>query len=157
MMKTIEAVSKSIHVAAAPERAFRVFTEQIGRWWPLVSHHIGKAPAEACVLEPFVGGRWYERGVDGSECDWGAVLAWDPPRRLVLAWQISAAWQYDRELLTEVEVRFIPDGPGTRVELEHRHLDRFGASAGDMRGALDGPGGWTALLASFAASAASAA
>lgn len=150
MTPPIEPVRKSIHVAAAPERAFRVFTEQIGRWWPLVGHHIGKAAAATCVVEPFVGGRWYERGVDGSECEWGAVLAWEPPRRLVLAWQISAEWQYDRELVTEVEVRFVPDEGGTRVELEHRHLDRFGPKVGDVRGAIDSPGGWSAILASFA-------
>lgn len=142
-------VHKSIHVATRPERAFRVFTEQMGRWWPLVSHHIGAAAAESCVVEPFVGGRWYERGVDGSECTWGRVLAWEPPRRVVLAWQISADWKYDAALLTEVEVRFVADGDGTRVELEHRLLERYGARAAEVQAILDSPGGWTGLLGAF--------
>lgn len=143
-------VQKSVHVAAKPERAFRVFTEQIGRWWPLVSHHIGAAAAEHCVLEPFVGGRWFERGVDGSECEWGRVLAWEPPRRVVLAWQISAEWRYDRELLTEVEVRFVAADGGTRVELEHRLLDRYGERAAEMQAILGSPGGWGGMLGAFA-------
>lgn len=147
----IPSVQKSIHVAVRPERAFRVFTEQMGRWWPLVTHHIGGAAAENCVVEPFVGGRWFERGVDGSECEWGRVLAWEPPARLVLAWEISADWKHDASVRTEVEVRFIADGTGTRVELEHRLLERLGTRAPDMRAAFESPGGWSGMLASFAA------
>lgn len=146
----ILSVQKTIHVGVRPERAFRVFTEQMGRWWPLVSHHIGAATAETCVVEPFVGGRWFERGVDGSECEWGRVLAWEPPARLVLTWEISADWKHDAGVQTEVEVRFVADGAGTRVELEHRRLEQFGARAPEMRATFDSPGGWNGLLAAFA-------
>lgn len=147
-------VRKTITVAATPERAFRVFTEQMSSWWPLASHHIGKADAKAAVVEPFVGGRWFERGVDGSECEWGKVLVWDPPKRVVLAWQISGDWQHDPTLDTEVDVRFVAEGKGTRVELEHRKLGAFGPRAEEMRGVFESEGGWTGLLAAFAAAAA---
>src|SRR6185369_8306843 len=91
------------------------------------------------------------RGEDGSECNWGKVLAWDPPHRLVLAWQISAEWQYDAGFETEVEVRFVPDGAGTtRVELEHRKLEAFGEKMAAVRGAIGGDGGWTGILQKFA-------
>ena len=147
-------VKKSIHVAASPARAFEVFTKQMTSWWPLVSHKIGKVDAKEAVVEPRVGGRWFERGVDGSECDWGKVLAWDPPSRLVLAWQISADWQFDAKLDTQVEVRFVADGAGTRVELEHRLLENYGARAPEMKGIFDSAGGWTGLLGAFAKAAA---
>lgn len=147
-------VSKTIHVATTPERAFRVFTEKVGTWWPLVSHHIGQVEAETAVMEPFVGGRWYERGVDGSECLWGHVLVWDPPGRLVLAWELNCQWAYDASQQTEVEVRFIRDGEGTRVELEHRLLERYGDRAEEMVGVFNSPGGWTGILESFARTAA---
>jgi uncharacterized protein YndB with AHSA1/START domain len=141
-------VRKIIHVATRPERAFRVFADRMHTWWPLVTHHIGKSAAETCVVEPFAGGRWYERAADGSECDWGRVLAYDPPRRLVLCWQISADFKHDADLLTEVEVLFIADGDGTRVELEHR-LSNYGARAGEMTTILGGPGGWPGVLDKF--------
>jgi uncharacterized protein YndB with AHSA1/START domain len=128
-----------------------VFTEQMGTWWPLATHKIGKARAIDAVIEPRVGGRWYERGDDGSKCDWGRVLAWEPHTRLVLSWQITADWQHDPGLMTEVEVRFIAVGKDrTRVELEHRHLDAYLARRDEMRGIFDSEGGWTGLLASFA-------
>jgi uncharacterized protein YndB with AHSA1/START domain len=145
-------VNKTVHVAAPPERAFDVFTKQIGAWWPLATHHIGKAEAKEAVIEPRVGGRWFERGVDGSECDWGRVIAWEPPARLVLGWQLSADWKFDADLVTEVEVRFVADGGGTRVELEHRLLERYGARADEVRTGVGGPGGWTGILARFAQS-----
>jgi len=86
-----------------------------------------RAKAVDAVIEPFVGGRWYERGEDGSTCDWGQVLSWEPPSRLVLSWDISADWKPDANLKTEIELRFIAEGKdATRVELEHRHLDRYG-------------------------------
>ena len=104
------------------------------------------------MIEGREGGRWYERDVDGSECDWGKVLVWEPPSRLVLAWQISGEWAYDAELLTEVEVTFVPDGPNrTRVELQHRGLDAYGDRAAEMRDQFDSPGGWPGLLEAFAA------
>lgn len=144
-------VKKSITVSATPERAFKVFTEQMSTWWPLATHKIGKTDATSAIIEPKVGGSWYERGVDGSECEWGKVLAWDPPRRLVLSWDISADWQYDANLQTEVEVRFTQEGSVTRVDLEHRKLRAYGDRALEMKGIFDSEGGWTGLLAAFAA------
>jgi uncharacterized protein YndB with AHSA1/START domain len=145
---------KVVSVKAPPEIAWRVFTEKMGTWWPLATHKIGKAKAVDAVIEPRVGGRWYERGDDGSTCDWGRVLAWEPPSRLVLSWEISADFQYDPNLKTEVEVRFITEGKdGTRVELEHRYLDRYGARRDQVRRIFDSDAGWKGLLEAFAARA----
>jgi len=144
-------VRKAVSVQAPPAVAWRVFTEQMGSWWPLANYKIGKANAVDAVIEPHVGGRWYERGDDGSTCDWGVVLSWEPPSRLVLSWDISADWQPDPTLKTEIEVRFIPVGKdGTRVELEHRLLDRYGARRDEMRRIFDTEGDWGRLLQSFA-------
>src|SRR4051794_8206613 len=88
---THEAVRREITVQASPERAFAVFTVQVDTWWPR-SHHVGAAEMAEAVIEPRAGGRWYERGVDGSRCDWGDVLAWEPPHRLLLSWQIGGGW-----------------------------------------------------------------
>jgi uncharacterized protein YndB with AHSA1/START domain len=104
------------------------------------------------VIEPRAGGRWYEKGEDGSECDWGRVLVWDPPSRLVLSWGINSKFVPDETVDSEVEVRFIPDGSdGTQVELEHRIL---AADAEALRNAVDSPGGWGGLLEIYAAKAA---
>ena len=147
-------VRKTVMVNAPVEHAFRVFTEEHGKWWPLDTHHIGKVAAATAVIEPYVGGRWYERGDDGTECVWGSVLAWEPPHRLVLAWQITADWRYDLTLQTEVEVTFVADGrERTRLELEHRHLDRYRDQAGMMRSIFDSEGGWTGILLRFATAA----
>ena len=144
-------VKKVVSVQAAPEIAWRIFTEKMGAWWPLTTYKIGKANAVDAVLEPHVGGRWYERGDDGSTCDWGRVLLWDPPSRLVLTWDISADWQPDPALNTEIEVRFIAEGKtATRVEFEHRRLDRYGARRDEMRRVYDTEGDWGKLLGSFA-------
>jgi len=146
-------VRRSVRVKAAPARAFEVFTAGIGRWWP-ASHSINKGPKQqAVIIEPRTGGRWYERGDDGSECEWGRVLAWEPPSRVLLAWQIDGQWKYDPNFETEVEVKFIPDGTGTRVELEHRNLERYGERADAVRGMIDSPGGWGSILASFGTTA----
>jgi uncharacterized protein YndB with AHSA1/START domain len=149
------AVRQTVTVGAPPERAFAVFTEGLASWWPLDTHAIGAQPAVAVVVEPRAGGRWYERAADGSECDWGRVLAWEPPHRLVLAWEISADWRHDPGLVTEIEVRFHaePDDR-TRVELEHRGLEAYGDRAGEMRDTFASPGGWTGLLGRFAGAAA---
>jgi uncharacterized protein YndB with AHSA1/START domain len=148
-------VRKVSMVAAPPTVAWRVFTERMGTWWPLATYKIGKASAVDAVIEPRVGGRWYERGDDGSTCDWGRVLVWEPPSRLVLSWDVSADWQYDPELKTEIEIRFIAAAEGgTRVELEHRKLDRYGARRAEMRRVFDTEGDWGSLLAMFAARAA---
>ena len=147
-------VRKATLVQAPPAVAWRVFTEQMGAWWPLAVYKIGKANAVDAVLEPRVGGRWYERGDDGSTCDWGRVLLWEPPLRLVLSWDVNADWQYDPDLKTEIEVRFVAAGDGaTRVELEHRKLDRYGARRAEMRRIFDTEGDWGGLLAMFAARA----
>jgi uncharacterized protein YndB with AHSA1/START domain len=144
-------VRKSISVQASPAIAWRVFTEKMSTWWPLDHYKIGKARAVEAIIEPHVGGRWYERGEDGSTCDWGRVLVWEPDSRLVLTWDINADWQHDPNIKTELELRFIADGKErTRVELEHRHLERLGARCAQMRHIFDQEGGWGTLLAKFA-------
>jgi uncharacterized protein YndB with AHSA1/START domain len=143
-------VRRQITVRATPERAFQVFAGDFGRWWPN-THKIGAAPLKAAVLEPRLGGRWYEIGEDGSECDWGEVLAWEPPERLLLAWRIGGDFRADPKLQTEVEVRFIAESAEvTRVELEHRHLERMGETAEQGRAAVSGEGGWSGLLKIYA-------
>ena len=143
-------VRKTLVVDAPIAVAWRVFTAQMGTWWPLAHYKIGKSNAVDAVLEPREGGRWYERGEDGSTCEWGSVLAWEPPTRLVLSWDITADWQYDANLKTEIEVRFTPEGDGrTRVELEHRHLDRYGDRRDEMRRVFDTEGDWGKLLEMF--------
>ena len=99
-------VRKTVTVAAPIALAFEVFTGRIETWWPMPTHHIGAAECAAVVIEPRVGGRWFERGVDGVECVWGGVLVWEPVGRVVLSWQLNAQWQFDPSIRTEVEVRF---------------------------------------------------
>ena len=147
-------VRKTVRVGAPQTVAWQVFTGKMGSWWPLASYKIGQATAVDAVLEPHVGGRWYEQGDDGSICQWGSVLVWEPPARLVLSWDIGANWQYDPTLRTEIEVRFIAEGSDrTRVELEHRHLDRYGAHRDKMRAVFDTEGDWGRLLDAFARAA----
>jgi len=146
-------VRRTITVKASPERAFRVFTDEFDTWWPR-SHHIGKAPMKKAIIQGTVGGRCYTEQTDGTECDWGRVLVWDPPRRLVFAWQIDGRWQYEADLAksSEVEVCFTPEADGTtRVDLEHRYLHRHGADAAAVRKGIDSPDGWGGLLRLFAA------
>lgn len=143
-------VRKSFVVNATREKAFDVFSAGVGDWW-LKSHSISPSGQKAVVIEPFAGGRWYEIGTDGSECEWGRVIEHSRPDRLVLAWQINAQWQYDPDLLTEVDVRFVAVSERqTRVDFEHRKLENFGAAAEQLRGVLDSEGGWSGLLQSFA-------
>jgi uncharacterized protein YndB with AHSA1/START domain len=153
MAATIPDLHGAITVAVPVERAFRAFTGSLS-WWP-AEYHIGKADMAEAILEPREGGRWYERGVDGSECDWGRVLAWEPPHRLVVTWQINGEWQYDPDPAhaSEIEVRFAPAGPDqTQVELEHRLLDRLvGGQA--IHDGISGGGGWSAMLELFAKAA----
>jgi uncharacterized protein YndB with AHSA1/START domain len=146
-------VTKSITVKASPQRAFEVFTSDFDSWWPR-THHIGKAPLQRAILEPRQGGRCYTEHVDGSACDWGQVIAWEPPHRLVLAWQVHGDWTYapDPSQSSEVEIRFTPEAGGvTRVDLEHRHIERHGASAAALRTAVDAPSGWTGILQAYGA------
>lgn len=142
-------VRKELVVDAPQAIAWRVFTERIGTWWPLAHYKIGKVSAVDAVIEGRVGGYWYERGEDGSTCKWGSVVAWEPPSRLVLTWDISANWQYDPALGTEIEVRFIAEGNRTRVTLVHSKLDRYGADRDRMRRIFDTEGDWGRLLEMF--------
>jgi len=146
-------VRKSVTVSAGIERAFQVFTEGFDTWWPR-SHSIGGVPLQRAVIEGKAGGRCYQRSVDGSECDWGRILVWDPPSRFVLAWQLSPQWEREPDIAkaSEVEITFSPEPDGsTRVDLEHRHFDRHGAGAGLMRQGVDSPEGWGGLLQMYAA------
>jgi uncharacterized protein YndB with AHSA1/START domain len=149
MIRAVEAVRRSVVVPAARERAFEVFTSGMTGWWPS-DHHIGSAPIEE-VVEPREGGRWYTRHQDGTETQTGFVSTWDPPERLVLTWQIGPDWKYDPKLITTVELRFVAEAADrTRVELEHRDLDRFGPEAERMRTTFEDPGAWTATLGAYA-------
>lgn len=144
-------IEKTMLVATSVERAFQTFTKEMSTWWPLAAYHIGKVDATSVVIEPFLGGRWFERGVDGSECEWGRVRIWEPSRRLVLSWEISSDWQHDPTIQTEVEVRFSAEGSSTRVDLEHRLLHYYGGRAAEMRGVFDSEQGWKGILDAFAA------
>lgn len=154
-MKTIKPapVRRSIEVKASIERAFDVFTAGFGSWWPH-SHTISKGKLKTAVIEPRVGGRWYGEDEDGTKTDWGHVLAFDRPSYLVLAWQISSDWRFDPEVLSEVELRFTPLSSNlTRVQLEHRHLERLGPKFEEMRAAFESSNGWSAIMGLFAAAA----
>ena len=118
-------INKEVLVAASQETAFRVFTENINRWWPK-SHHVGKFPMKEMILEGHAGGRWFSRHEDGTEVKVGYVRTWDPFAHLVLIWQIDGNFQCDPDLISEVKVHFIPEGPKTtRVTLEHGDLDKL--------------------------------
>ncbi len=146
-------IQMNITVKASPHRAFQVFTQEIDTWWPR-EHHIGKVPMKRVIIEQRAGGRCYTEQIDGSECDWGRVLVWEPPRRFVMAWQINGQWQYEPDLAksSEVEVRFTSEEGGlTRVDLEHRHFERHGAGAEAMHAAVSSPNGWNGTLQLFAA------
>ena len=145
-------VRKSIVVAAPIERAFSVFTDGIGSWWH-PDHHILEADLAELVFEPRVGGHVCERGVDGSECRWARVLVYEPPNRIVISWDITTQWELETDLAktSEVEVRFVAEGSDrTRVELEHRNLDRHGKGWEQMRDSIDSSNGWSELLRLFA-------
>lgn len=153
---TVQATDTSVRastvVDAPVERAFSVFTEDIGSWWN-PDHHILEGELAEMVFEPREGGHVYDRGVDGSECRWARVLAYEPPHRFVISWDINLQWQIETDLdrTSEVEVRFIPEGPDrTRVELEHRNLDRHGDAWEQMRDSVASPEGWPAGLQLFA-------
>lgn len=143
-------IRKSLRVRAPVERAFRVFTAGMGGWW-MKSHSLLAARQRDVVIEPRAGGRWYEVGDDGSEQDWGRVLAWEAPHRVVLAWQLDADWSYDPDFETTVEVRFTAEGDETIVEFEHRDLERYGERAAEVRGDYESgmDGGWGELLDGF--------
>jgi len=150
---TDEFVRKSITVKASVKQAFHVYTEGFDTWWPR-THHIGKSPLKKAIIEGRAGGRCYSEQMDGTECDWGRILIWEPPHRFVMAWQITPQWGYEPDLTksSEVEVRFTAVADGvTRVDLEHRYFERHGEGGGAMRTAVGAPDGWTGLLQLFAA------
>lgn len=146
---TIAPFKKSIQTKAPLARAFDLFTGNMTQWWPRgmtigAKHHV------EIIVEPHADGRWFERDEDGAETQWGKVLAWSPPERLLLGWQLNAEFTYDPTFLTEVELTFVPaDGGGTIVTLEHRDLERFGVDA--PRHAEQIESGWSQLLGKFAA------
>jgi len=153
---TDSAQDTSIHhqvtVDAPIERAFAVFTEDLGRFKPR-EHNMLAVEIDETVFEPRTGGRVFDRGVDGSECQWARVLTYEPPDRIVFTWEISPQWQIETDLSrsSEVEVRFTPEsGERTRVEIEHRHLDRHGEGWEGLREGVGGEAGWPLYLGRFA-------
>jgi uncharacterized protein YndB with AHSA1/START domain len=148
-------VKKSVTVDVDRERAFEVFAAT--KWWN-PDHHNGDLPFTSAVIEPKVGGRCYNTQEDGKEFDWGSVLVWEPPSRLVLAWQLNSEWTFDPSFVTELEVTFTAessDRTRTLVELEHRNLERYGEAAEMMFAALDSDGGWGGSMQRFVKEAAS--
>ena len=155
MSMTDLSVRTTVTVDAAIQRAFDVFTEGIASWWP-AEHHILQAELADMTFEPRVGGHIVDRGVDGSECRWARVLSYEPPRRVLFSWDITPQWQLETDpaKASEVEVLFHAEGPDrTRVELEHRCLDRHGEGWEEMRAAVGSPDGWPRLVETFAVAA----
>jgi Activator of Hsp90 ATPase homolog 1-like protein len=156
MTPTQAAVKKSIVVNAPLAHAFKVFTEHFNQWWPR-AHHIGKVEPYTAILEQREGGRWFERGADGSECEWGRVLVYSPPTRVTLSWHLDASYAYDPDptRASRVEVSFHDEGAGrTRVELVHSQLDRHGTGWEKIRETMESPGAWAGTLEKFAVAAA---
>jgi uncharacterized protein YndB with AHSA1/START domain len=150
---TAEPVRTSVVVQAPIERAFEVFTTGMPTWWP-EAHHLLEAELAEMVFEPRVGGHIIDRGVDGSECRWATILAYDPPRRVMFSWNITVEWtpETDPARTSEVEIRFSPEGPDrTRVELEHRRIERHGAGWEDMHAQVGDSMGWGGILQGYAA------
>jgi uncharacterized protein YndB with AHSA1/START domain len=136
-------VRKTVTVAASVERAFEVFTEKIATWWPLDTHSIGQDRTQAVVVEGREGGRIYEVIEGRDEAYWATVTAWEPPRRLALSWKVNP----NAAAPTEIEVRFTPEGDGTRVDLEHRGFERLGEDARDGSKSYDE--GWNLVLGRY--------
>jgi len=121
----MQSIVKEVTVAAPQETAFNVFTRKMGLWWPK-SHHVGSCPMTETILESGTNGRWYSKHEDGSEVNIGYVRTWDPFDQVVIIWQINGDFKVDPDLISEIEVQFIPEGPATtRVRLEHRDLDKL--------------------------------
>ncbi|MGH2893885.1 MAG: SRPBCC family protein [Solirubrobacteraceae bacterium] len=150
---TATPVRTSIVVEAPVQRAFEVFTQEMKTWWP-EDHHLLEGEIGEMIFEQRAGGRIYDLATDGRECAWARVLAYEPPDHVVFSWDISPGWeiQTDPERTSEVEVRFIAEADSrTRVELEHRNLERHGDGWEGMHGAVSSPGGWPKTLAAYAA------
>lgn len=144
---SIAPIIRAVQVKVSPAQAFDLFANHLGKWWPR-GKTVGKKPHVAIVIEPLAGGRWAERDEDGVETQWGKVLAWEPPARLLLAWQLNSEFVFDPGLLTEVELTFSESAGGTLVTLEHRNLERLGNAAERVAGVL--AGGWPPRLDQFA-------
>ena len=147
------AVRKQIVVDAPIERAFTVFTDRFGDFKP-PEHNLLGAPIAETVFQPWAGGNIVDKAADGSECRWARILAFDPPDRVVFSWDISPQWtiETDPAHTSEVEVRFYAESLSrTRVELEHRHIDRHGPGWDAVSGGVDGPEGWPLYLDRYAA------
>jgi uncharacterized protein YndB with AHSA1/START domain len=145
-------IRTDVVVDAAPDRAFKLFTEQFDKIKPREHNMLGVDIAES-VFEPRVGGRVYDRGIDGSECQWARVLAYEPPERIVFSWDISPSWQLESDLgrASEVEIRFVAESEErTRVMVEHRYLDRHGDGWEGLRAGVEGEGGWPLYLSRYA-------
>ncbi|MET7667146.1 SRPBCC family protein [Micromonospora luteifusca] len=144
-------VRRQVVVNAPIERAFAVFTERFGDFKPR-EHNLLHVPIAETVFEPKVGGHIYDRGADGSECRWARILAYEPPTRVVFSWDIGPTWQVetDPDLTSEVEVVFVAETPArTRIELEHRHLDRHGPGWESVRDGVDSDTGWPLYLSRY--------
>jgi hypothetical protein len=126
---TLRPILQTITVRRGPDEAFRLFTAEIARWWPLATHHLAPLPPMACAIEPFAGGRVYETAADGVERAWGEVLAWAPPGRFAMSWAVNAAPGEE----TTVTVTFTPAAEGTEVQLEHAGWERLGPERGAAR------------------------
>jgi uncharacterized protein YndB with AHSA1/START domain len=152
MPTTLQTVKRTLVVEVGQKRAFDVFTAGFDSWWPR-SHHTGDGELVEAIIEPAAGGRWFARTTVGEE-DWGRVLLWEPPHRVVLDWQLNADFKYDAEFHTEVEARFVAESPDrTRLEFEHRNLERYGDRAADMAAALSSEGGWNGILNTYVTAA----
>lgn len=148
--QTLAVVRRSVTVTASVEKAFAVFTESFGSWWP-AGYHINPDGYESAFIEARVGGRWFERAPDGTESVWGRVLEWDPPARILLTWQLSSSYVFEPDRSSEVEITFTAEDDGrTRVDLVHRGIDRL-TGADEVAKTVGGDGGWSAILARFAA------
>ena len=145
-------VVRHLEVAAPVDTCFRVFVHEFASWWP-PEHHLGEGRTIAeLVIEPFVGGRMYDVDTDGGECQWGTVLAIEPPGRFVFAWHIQGDWTVDLDpaVQSEAEVTFTPiDASHTAVHMEHGRLERHGAGAAGVAQGVSSEGGWTVLLGRF--------
>lgn len=150
-------VLKSVRVQAPIERAFSVFVEQMELWWP-ASHHSGKTPFQVIVVEPRVGGKWYEQDAAGKRCVWGTVIKWGPPHRVVFAWHLSLDhnqhdWVFDPDMsrASEVDIRFTAEQEGTTlIELIHSKLERHGENYEQLRSLFDSPDAWQGILEVYA-------
>jgi uncharacterized protein YndB with AHSA1/START domain len=144
-------ILRRVEVALAPAAAFELFVARIGDWW-IKSHSLTTSGQRTVTIERHPGGRWYETGHEGEVRVWGHVIEIDPPRRILLAWQLDATWTFDPTLITEVEVLFNAlDTGGTGVTLEHRRLEAFGEKAAETATSLGSDNGWAGLLAAYAA------